>query len=421
MLAPEPERTGHAPRPTRILSKAALRAAWDNSRDSTAAPGRPGIDGVSARQFTAKLDSNLRHIALRLGEGRYGFSRLRAVFIPKENSDKERIICIPTVSDRLVQRAIGRHLTSRSVLPIKNASSFGFIKGLGPRDAINRVVELRSKYDWCLKTDIQSFFDKVPRARLKTKVEQALRGSSLESLLLKVIDCEVRTTSENAQKLRKQGLTRGLGIRQGMPLSPLLANLALADFDKHVEDRRIKMVRYADDLVLFFRTKEEAREGHHYIRLLLATFQLSIPEIESSSKTKIVSRSDSLEFLGREVVFLGSTNSFVVRVSERQIEKIKERLGSEFSFKKRSEDGKNFQDTIVDPSKSVAAYLGLYKDAFNYPKFEAELKGLGRSIVSAIFRDLLGQEILRSLTIEGRKFLGIEILDAVEPNAELDV
>ena len=421
MLAPQPERTGHAPRPIRILSKAALRTAWDNSRDSTGAPGRPGIDSISARQFSTKLDSNLDHIARCLREGRFGFSRLRAVFIPKENSDKERVICIPTVTDRLVQRAIGEHLTLRSILPINNESSFGFIKGLGPRDAINRVLELRSKYEWCLKTDIQSFFDKVPRARLKVKVEKALRGSSLESLVLKVIDCEVRTTSENAQKLRKQGLTRGLGIRQGMPLSPLLANLALADFDKEVEDRRIRMVRYADDLVLFFRTKEEAREGHHYLKLLLATFQLSIPEIANGSKTKIVSKSDSLEFLGREIVFLGSTDAFVARVSERQIGKIKDRLANEFSFMKRSADGKNLQDTIVDLSKSIAAYLGIYKDAFNYLKFEAEMKSLGRSIVSAIFRDLFGHESLRLLTPDGKKFLGIEILDTLEPNAELDV
>jgi RNA-directed DNA polymerase len=252
-------------------------------------------------------------------------------------------------------------------------------------------------------------------------VTQGLRGSSLESLIFKVIDCEVKTTAENREKLRKQNLTAGLGIRQGMPLSPLLANLALAEFDKHVEHRRIGMVRYADDLVLFFRTKEEAEEGRRYIKLLLATFQLSIPEIENGSKTKIVSRSDTLEFLGREIVFLGSTNSFVARVGNKQIGKIKERLTDEFSFKKRSTDGRNLQDTVVDLSKSIAAYLGIYRDAFNYPQLEEELRGSGRAIVAAIFQDLFGYESLRSLTFEGKKFLGIDILDSLEPNAELDV
>lgn len=128
MLAPQPGRTGHVPKPIKILSKAALLAAWKASRDSTTAAGRPGIDNITARQFSAKLDTNLDDIARCLKEGRYGFSKLRVVFIPKQDSDKERVICIPTVRDRIVQRAISAHLTSKSVFPIINASSFGFIK-----------------------------------------------------------------------------------------------------------------------------------------------------------------------------------------------------------------------------------------------------------------------------------------------------
>jgi len=236
-----------------------------------------------------------------------------------------------------------------------------------------------------------------------------------------VVDPEVKMTSENSERLRKQGLSAGVGIRQGMPLSPLLANLALVDFDKHVEDRRIGMVRYADDLVLFFRTREEAEEGRHYIKLLLATFELSIPEIENGSKTRIISRSDPLDFLGREIVFLGSSNSFVARVGKRQIEKIRGRLTNEFSFKSRSADGRNLQDTIVDLSRSIAAYLGIYRDAFNYSQFETELKGVRRSIIAAIFQDLFGQETLQSLTPAGKEFLGIESFEAIEPNTELDV
>jgi group II intron reverse transcriptase/maturase len=403
------------------LSKTALRAAWDKSRDATTRAGRPGIDDITASQFSAKLDARLDDIVRCLLEGRYGFSKLRAVFVPKEDSDKERVICIPTVRDRLVQRAIAEHLTSAEAFPINNASSFGFIRGLGPQSAIKRVVELRSKYDWCLKTDIQSFFDKIQRPYIKRKVAQALKGSSLESLVFNAIDCEVRPTPENRSKLQRQGITAGLGIRQGMPLSPLLANLALADFDKDIERRKVKMVRYADDLALFFRTKEEAQEGRQYIKLLLQTVQLSIPEIADGSKTKIVSRSDPLEFLGREIVYLGSSNSFVARVGARQIDKIKTRLRDDFSFQKRSAKGKNLQDTIVDLSKSLAAYLGIYKDASNFNQFEGDLKAAARSIVVAIFQDLFGQESLRSLSVEGRKFLGITILDNLEPNAELDV
>src|SRR5262249_10482957 len=162
-------------------------------------------------------------------------------------------------------------------------------------------------------------------------------------------------------------------------------------------------------------------EGRKFVKLLLATFQLSIPEIADGSKTKIIPRSEPLDFLGREIVHLGSMDSFVARVSARQIGKIKERLASEFTFEKRSIDGETLQDTIADLSKSIAAYLGIYKDASNYSDFAADLKGLGRTIVVKIFQDLFGIESLRSLTSEGKKFLGIEVLDTLEPNTELDV
>ena len=421
MLAPQPGRTSVVPKPIRILSKPVLSAVWKASRDSKPVAGRSGIDNVTASQFAAKLDTNLDYIARRLRSGHYGFSKLRAVFLPKPDSDKERVICIPTIRDRLVQRAIAEHLISKRSFPINNQSSFGFIRGLGPQAAIKRTLELRRRYDWCLKTDIQSYFDKIPRKLLKAKVAQALKGGSLQQLVFKIIDCEVKATSQNKTKLLSQGIVSGIGVRQGMPLSPLLANLALADFDREVERRRIGMVRYAYDLALFFRTKEDANEGRHFIKLLLDIFKLSIPEIADGSKTRIISRSDPLEFLGREIVFLGSQECFVARVGTRQVEKIKARLRKEFSFSARSLLGKSFQETIVDLSRSTTAYLGIYKDAFNYSQFEAELRGVARSIVLAIFQDLFGKEAIDSLSPDGRRFLGVEIFGAFEPNSELDV
>jgi RNA-directed DNA polymerase len=152
---------------------------------------------------------------------------------------------------------------------------------------IERALKLRENYQWCLKTDIKSFFDKIARPRLKKQITKALRGTSLEALVLKVVDCEAKSTSKNREKLRRQGLTPSLGIRQGMPLSPLLANLALADFDKEIEGRKIEMVRYADDLVLFFRNKEDAKDAHKYLELLLATFKLSIPELQTVRKQNL--------------------------------------------------------------------------------------------------------------------------------------
>src|SRR6185312_8383088 len=102
--------------------------------------------------------------------------------------------------------------------------------------------------------------------------------------------------------------------RQGMPLSPLLANLALADFDHEIADQKIQMVRYADDLILFFESKDAARQGKNLVEEELQKVQVTIPEIAEGSKTAIVHRSEPLQFLGREIVYLGSEHRFVARV-----------------------------------------------------------------------------------------------------------
>ena len=115
---------------------------------------------------------------------------------------------------------------------------------------------------------------------------KVLRGNSLESLVLKVVDCQATLTSQNMGKLRRQGLTTGHGIRQGLSLSLPPANLAFADFSKEIAGRNIEMVRYADDLVLFFRNEEDALDMPKYLELLLATFELSIPEIATGSRQK---------------------------------------------------------------------------------------------------------------------------------------
>jgi RNA-directed DNA polymerase len=286
------------PRPLKILSKSNLRAAWNDARDSSPNAGRPGIDGITASRFAANLDHNLETLAGRLRRGQYGPSSLKAVFIPKPNSDKERMICIPTVSDRLIQRAIISYLDKNRKFPIYNSSSFGFLRDLGTGAAINAAVKHRQLYDWCLKTDIESFFDKIPRQYLKTCVERALGKHSLVPIISKIIDCEVKPSIWNRSKIQKHGIEMGAGIRQGMPLSPILANLVLSEFDNRIERNGKKMVRYADDIAVFFKTKKEAEEGHKFVSDTLAHIKLTIPGLSDNSKTQLLGPSDPIDFLG---------------------------------------------------------------------------------------------------------------------------
>jgi RNA-directed DNA polymerase len=408
------------PRPVHILSKRKLFAAWKNSRDSTTDPGRPGIDGVTATQFAARLELHLDSLAKSLRSDNYRPSRLRAVFIPKPNSSKERLICIPIIRDRIVQKAIVNYLVQNRKLPIENDFSYGFIRGRGTKQAIRRAIELRSKYDWCIKSDIEAFFDRIPRSDAKARIAKALPNSSLTPLLHRMVDCEIKETKAIRPKLAKQGIKAGVGLRQGMPISPLIANLVLADFDASVKRAKIEMVRYADDLLLCFHTKQEAMLGLTFIRGLLAKQGLNIPELDDSSKTQIIAPKQPLNFLGLELVYLDSENRYVQRVGRKQLAKIQRQIEDDYNFETLSGEGKNFQNAMVDLWRSISSYRGAYRDAHDYPTVDSELRRVARAVLTDIFKDIFGDAALNRVSAKGRDFLGIGDLDLPEPTDDLD-
>ena len=412
MLSPEPEIPSY-PKPTKILSKRNLCAAWFASKDCTKQAGRPGIDGINASSFALKFDQHITSIASELHNGSFTFHSLRPVFIPKPNSLKERMICVPTIKDRLVQRAIVQYLEENKKLPIYNGSSFGFIRGGGgTKAAIAAALLHRERHDWCLKTDIESFFDKIPRPYLRKALRAALGHHSLIPILDKVIDCEVSDIKQ-ANKIRAQGISRGVGVRQGMPLSPIFANVVLAKFDATIEARKIPMVRYADDLALFFNSKREAEEGKDLISALLKQLSLGIPELIDGSKTQIISTSDPLDFLGYELLYIKTAGKFVARVSDKQIRKIKDRLLSDYSLMNLVKEGTSFQSAIAQIERSISSYCGIYKNAYNANILRNEMTGISRKITSQLFIDLFGKPALNRLSEAQRKFIGLKVNEIV--------
>lgn len=404
------------PRPARILSKGNLRVAWDASRDRTRSAGAPGIDRVSARTFSANLDANLERIAKQLRTGGYGFSRLRPFFVPKQNSDKKRMICIPTVSDRLVQRAMVAYLDSNKKLPIYNDVSFGFIRGRGgTNEAVGTALKFRQGHPWCLKTDIESFFDRIPRDYLFDKVTKSLgQKHSLLPLLRKAINCEVSSDKYAAEIRAQKNIKLGLGIRQGMPLSPILANLALAEFDREIIKNEIKMIRYADDLLLFFNSKDDAEQGRSLVVELLKKLGLSIPELAAGNKTAIAGQDDPLTFLGYELC--RANGKYLARVSDEQVLAIKELVLGRYSIEELKSKGLNFQDALIALGRSVSAYCGAYNLAANKQQFVLEMKQLGKMVVTNILMEVFGADAIHRISDDYKSFLGIaefEIDDSV--------
>jgi retron-type reverse transcriptase len=404
------------PRPIRILSKSNLSAAWHASRDSGPKAGAPGTDGVRAKSYAANLDSKLDILNKKIQQKVYHFSKLRPISIPKEGLKKDRVICIPTVEDRLVQRTIAKYLSDTKMLPIYNSVSHGFIPELGTKSALKEVIDLRRKHDFVFETDISSFFDTIDRKLLRYKIEKALSGSSLVPYLVKLIQTEIKPSGVcDTVKLQSLGIVQGKGLRQGMPLSPTLANLALADFDKEIIRRKIKMVRYADDIVIFSDSKNAALDAGELVRELLLKLGHEIPEFGKDSKTRFVAKFDPLQFLGREIVFSEKEGDFIERVSKEKNGKMKASISEVGTLNQLVEKGETIVSLSARLTQRAASYTFSYSDAHNAAYLESQMRQAVSHTLKNMFSQVFGAEAVKKMKSDRAKFLGVSIaMDEVD-------
>jgi RNA-directed DNA polymerase len=156
-----------------------LAEAWHQVK---ANQGAAGIDGQSIERFAAQAERYLSELAEDLKEGRYQADPVRRVEIPKAGG-KTRPLGIPTVKDRIVQTAVKRVIEpifEQEFLPM----SYGFRPGRGCKDALREVDEwLKNGYTHVVDADLKSYFDSIPHARLKERIEDRISDGRLLELL----------------------------------------------------------------------------------------------------------------------------------------------------------------------------------------------------------------------------------------------
>jgi RNA-directed DNA polymerase len=204
------------------------------------------------------------------------------------------------------------------------------------------------------------------------------------------------------KRVAAQGIKLGLGVRQGMPLSPLLANVTLWKFDRAVETRRIPS--YADDLLLFFSSEEEAKQGQSFVEEQLKRIDLKL----SNAKTVLYGPQDNVAFLGLEIAFLEKLDKYVARISRQQIRKIQDHLEAGYSYETVAKPPNTLNEVTVRLSRSISAYLGVYRNAHNYPVLLAELEKTTRVVLSNLYSDIFGVNALERLDERAMRFLGMD-------------
>lgn len=222
----------------KVLDRDNLNRAYKRVK---ANKGACGVDGMTIEEALPWLKEHREELLESIRNGKYKPSPVRRVEIPKDNGGK-RQLGIPTVIDRIIQQAIAQVL-----IPIYESKfsdgSYGYRPHRSAKDAILKVKEYADEgYKFAVCLDLSKYFDTLNHELLMNMLRQDIKDKRLIDLIKKYLKSGVM---ENGIVMRTDE-----GSPQGGNLSPLLANIYLDQFDKEFEGRGVKVIRYADDIIL---------------------------------------------------------------------------------------------------------------------------------------------------------------------------
>jgi group II intron reverse transcriptase/maturase len=244
----------------------------------------PGVDGQSVAGYGENLTENLKGLIGRAKSGSYKAPPVKRAYVPK-NEKEDRPIGLPTVEDKVLQRAVAMILEpiyEQEFLPF----SFGFRPGRSPHQALNYLREqcFKKNVHWVLEVDLAKFFDTVDQRQAKELVGRRVQDGVINRLIAKWIKAGVWEKGQVSYPEE--------GTPQGGVISPILSNIYLHEvldkwFIESIQPAckgRTFMVRFADDFIMGFESLEDARKVQAVIGKRCARFGLKINE----EKTRLV-------------------------------------------------------------------------------------------------------------------------------------
>jgi group II intron reverse transcriptase/maturase len=255
-----------------VYDEGRLRQAYFALKRDAAA----GIDGETWQHYGERLEENLHDLRERLARGAYRARPVRRAFIPKADG-RQRPLGVPALEDKIVQRAVVEVLSAIYEIDFLGFS-YGFRPGRSPHFALDALATgiHRRKVNWVLDADIRSFFDTLDHGWLVKFVEHRIADRRVVRLIQKWLKAGVLEDGRRTQS--------EVGTVQGGSISPLLANIYLHyAFDLWVQWWRKKWargdvvaVRFADDFVVGFEHREEAKRFLEELRERFAKFGLEL-------------------------------------------------------------------------------------------------------------------------------------------------
>src|SRR6266498_1900577 len=280
----EPERPANT---SRIMEEVCERANLKEAlRQVKGNKGSAGVDRMTVDQLGDYLKQHWPAIREQLLNGTYEPKPVRRVEIPKPDGGGVRKLGIPTVLDRFVQQAVMQVL-QRKWDPTFSNHSYGFRPGRSAHQAVEAAQQyIANGHRWVVDLDLEKFFDRVDHDRLMAKIAERVK----DWRVLKLIRAFLRAG------VMEGGLVSPVdeGTPQGGPLSPLLSNIVLDEFDRELEQRGHRFARYADDSNIYVRSR---RAGERVMASITAFITTKL-KLKVNQQKSAVARPWERKFLG---------------------------------------------------------------------------------------------------------------------------
>ena len=233
--------------------------------------------------------------------------------------------------------------------PLFSDSSYGYRPKRSAQQAIQKVKEYAEEgYRYTVSVDLSKYFDTLNHELLMTLLHRQIQDMRVLRLIKKYLKSGVM---ENGVICKTEE-----GSPQGGPLSPLLANIYFNEFDWEMNSRGVKMVRYADDIVVFAKSKRAAERLLESCRKYLEGRLKLKMNAEKSKETSIFAQKN-FKFLG---FCLGKNgNGIYIRAHRKSLNKAKEKL----KLLTKRNRGRNVRRVMQEVKVFIRGWIGYFRVA----------------------------------------------------------
>ncbi|GAA5818217.1 MAG: group II intron reverse transcriptase/maturase [Methanobrevibacter sp. CfCl-M3] len=318
----------------------------------------PGIDGFRAisNKKCAELFDTMKNQNIKLHNPKPAYR----MYIRKRNG-KLCSMGILVIIDRIYQEIIRMALEPQSEVNFE-PTSYGFRPKRGCHDAARRIMfNIRSgKWCWVFEGDFKSCFDTISHEFILNKIKSFPLHNLIDKFLKAgYVDNNIFHSTDK-------------GTPQGGSLSPLLANIALNGMEKllgisykeytnkngyvnYETKGNYRMVRYADDFVIFAKSEEDIKALYDILNPYLEKRGLMLAE----DKTKITHISEGFDFLGFNFKQYKAKNGIIHlnKPSKASIKQFKSKVAEKFRLLR----GQNVDELIKSLNQIITGTANYWK------------------------------------------------------------